>query len=133
MNLSTFSFFAQDGDAAGVVGLIFFVLYMAVIVLIIASMWKLFAKAGKPGWASIIPIYNSIVMLEIVGRPIWWIVLLIIPCTAPFVAIIVMIDLAKSFGKDTLFGVGLVLLGFIFLPMLAFGSAEYQGPSAEEA
>ncbi|HNR38904.1 MAG TPA: DUF5684 domain-containing protein, partial [Acidobacteriota bacterium] len=61
-------------------GCVFFVIYAAIIILFNASLWKIFVKAGKPGWAAIVPIYNIIVLLEVVGRPLWWIVLLIIPC-----------------------------------------------------
>ncbi|HRG16690.1 MAG TPA: DUF5684 domain-containing protein, partial [Pseudomonadota bacterium] len=76
------------------------------------------------------PIYNIIVLLQIVGRPVWWIVLMIIPIVSIVVAIIVSIDMAKSFGKGTGFGIGLALLGFIFYPILGFGDAKYQGPAA---
>ncbi len=88
--------------------------------------WKIFTKAGKPGWAVIIPIYNIIVMLEIVNRPIWWIILYLIPGVNAIVGIIVMIDLAKSFGKSVGFAVGMIFLGIIFFPILAFGDAQYQ-------
>jgi hypothetical protein len=71
-------------------------------------------------------------MLDIVGRPLWWIVLFLIPLVSLVVAIIVAIDMAKSFGKDTLFGLGLAFLGFIFYPMLGFGDATYQGPAAKK-
>lgn len=118
----------STGAAVGIVGL----LYLTVIVLMIASMWKVFVKAGKPGWAAIIPIYNIIILLEIVGRPIWWIVLLLIPLVNIVAAIIVMIDLSKSFGKGTGFAIGLLFLGFIFFPILAFGDAIYQGPQATD-
>ena len=67
-----------DLDAAApLVGLFFFI-YFALIILVIVSMWKIFAKAGKPGWAAIIPIYNIIVLFEIIGKPAWWVVLLIV-------------------------------------------------------
>ncbi|PYQ41471.1 MAG: signal peptidase I [Acidobacteria bacterium] len=108
----------------------FFLVWLAVIVLIFVSLWKIFEKAGKPGWAGIVPIYNAIVLLEIVGRPIWWFVLLLVPCVGIVVGIILCIDLAKSFGKDAGYGIGLALLGFIFFPMLAFGDARYVGPAA---
>lgn len=124
---------AADGTAAAVAGVVFFVVILvelAIAILILAGMWKMFVKAGKPGWAAIIPIYNMIVILEIVGRPIWWILLLLIPCVNIVVSIIVFIDLAKSFGKDALFGILLWLFGFIFIPVLGFGSAKYQGPAA---
>lgn len=120
------------GAAAGVVGTVVLLIELAIAVLVIVAMWKIFAKAGKPGWAAIIPIYNLIVILEICGRPIWWILLLLIPCVNIIVSLIVLIDLAKSFGKAELFGVGLWLLGFIFFPILGFGDARYQGPAAAQ-
>jgi Family of unknown function (DUF5684) len=114
------------GAVFGVIGLI----YLAVLVLMVVSLWVIFTKAGQPGWAAIIPIYNVVVLLQIVGRPIWWIVLLFIPLVGAVIGILLAVDLAKSFGKGAGFGIGLVLLGFIFAPMLAFGDARYQGPSA---
>ena len=101
--------------------------------IIIISVWVIFTKAGKPGWASIIPIYSSIVMLEIVGKPMIWILWLLIPCTAPIFAIWTVNLLMKSFGKSEGYTVGVIFLPFIFLPMLAFGSSKYLGPSAAEA
>jgi hypothetical protein len=109
---------------------IVWIIYLAVLVLFIASLWRLFTKAGKPGWAAIIPIYNFIVLLEIVGRPLWWIILLLIPFVNIIVLILLYIDLAKSFGKDTVWGCLIFLLPFIFLPILAFSDAQYTGPAA---
>lgn len=117
----------DDGSGGGIVALLIQLVIMA---FFIAVGWKIFVKAGKPGWASIIPIYSAVVMLEIVGRPIWWIVLFFIPLVNFVVAILLCIDLAKSFGKGAGFGIGIALLGFIFAPILAFGDAEYQGPAA---
>jgi uncharacterized protein DUF5684 len=97
---------------------------------LIVAMWKVFTKAGQPGWASIIPIYNLYVWCKIVGRPWWWILLMLIPFVNFIIAIILCIDMAKSFGKGAGFGIGLALLGIIFLPILGFGSAQYQGPAA---
>src|SRR4051812_21646288 len=102
------------GLMAALFGGAFFLVWLAVIVLVFVSLWKLFEKAGKPGWAGIVPIYNAIVLLEIVGRPLWWIVLLMVPCVNFVIAILVCIDLAKAFGKDALYGIGLALLGFVF-------------------
>lgn len=104
---------------------------LAIWVLLIASMWMTFAKAGKPGWAAIVPIYNLWVLLEIVGRPGWWLILMLIPFVNFIILIIVCIDLAKSFGKGAGFGIGLLLLGFIFFPILGFGSDTYVGPAAK--
>lgn len=106
---------------------VFFVLiYFAVIILLIASFWRVYEKAGHPGWASLIPFYNIYIMLKIAGKPGWWLLLLFIPIVNIIVLIIVNIEIAKAFGKDTGYGVGLAILGFIFYPMLAFGDAQYQ-------
>lgn len=110
----------------------FLILMLAFVVLIIASLWVVFTKAGKPGWACLVPIYNIWVMLEIVGRPWWFLLLMLIPLVSFIVHIVVSIDMAKSFGKDTGFGIGLALLGFVFYPMLAFGDAQYKGPSVTQ-
>jgi hypothetical protein len=100
---------------------------------LIVAMWKVFTKAGQPGWASIIPVYNLYVWCKIVGRPWWWILLMLIPFVNFIIAIILCIDMAKSFGKGAGFGIGLALLGIIFLPILGFGSAQYQGPAVTAA
>jgi hypothetical protein len=104
------------------------VLYLGVVVLMIASGWKLFVKAGKPGWAAIVPIYNVIVTLQIVNRPVWWILLMLIPGVNLVVGIILIVDLAKCFGKDALYAACLILLSVVFYPMLAFGQAPYTQP-----
>jgi Family of unknown function (DUF5684) len=103
---------------------------LLIALLVIVAMWKVFTKAGRPGWAAIIPIYNIYVWCKIVGRPGWWVILMLIPFVNIIVGIVVCIDMAKSFGKGAGFGIGIALLGFIFLPILGFGSAQYQGPSA---
>jgi Family of unknown function (DUF5684) len=103
------------------------ILFLAIFVAIIAGLWRVFTKAGKPGWASIIPIYNLIVMLQIAGKPLWWFVLFLIPIVNLVAAILVGIAIAKKFGKSDAFGIGLGLLGFIFYPILGFGDAQYQG------
>ena len=108
-------------------GVLFSMIFLAAMVFLIASFWKVFTKAGQPGWASIIPIYNAIVWLRIAGRPGWWIILLLIPIVGFVIAIVVSIDFAKKFGKGAGFAMGLVFLGFIFYPILAWGSAQYSG------
>ncbi len=130
MLLDSTTLLAQvEGDAggAGAAGGIILFVYLVIAVLAIAGIWKTFAKAGKPGWAAIIPIYNVIVLLEIAGRPLWWIILFFIPFVNIIVPFIVMIDIAAKFGKGAGFGIGLALLGFIFFPILGFGDARYQG------
>jgi hypothetical protein len=109
------------------IGLI--IIYVAILGLVLASMWAIFAKAGKPGWAALIPIYNLIVLLEIVGKPWWWLLLMVIPLVNVVFAVWTYNLLSKSFGKSEGFTAGLILLSFIFLPILAFGDARYQGPA----
>ena len=113
----------------GVIGII---LYLAVIIVVIAGIWKAFEKAGQPGWAAIVPIYNIYIMTVIAKRPAWWLVLFLIPIANIIALFIINIDIAKNFGKDTGFGIGLALLGFIFWPMLGFGNAEYIGADMDE-
>ncbi|MDQ0636451.1 hypothetical protein QF042_000016 [Pedobacter sp. W3I1] len=124
--------YESSGIAAGI-GLVGGIIYLAVIVIAIVGMWKAFEKAGKPGWAAIIPIYNLIILLEIVGKPMIWILWLIIPCVNIVFAIWLYNLVSKSFGKSEGFTVGLIILPFIFWPILGFGDAKYLGPSAAEA
>jgi len=109
------------------VGVIFGLLFA---VLMIVALWKVFTKAGQPGWACLIPIYNIYVLCKIVGRPGWWVILMLIPFVNFIIAIILCIDLAKSFGNGVGFGLGLAFLGIIFFPILGFGSSQYVGPVA---
>lgn len=112
--------------AAGGIATAILVVYAALVLLMIISMWKIFTKAGEPGWAAIVPIYNFIVLLKIAGKPVWWFVLMLIPFVNIVIAIMVCISLAHNFGKSTGYGLGLAFLGIIFGPMLAFGDARYQ-------
>jgi hypothetical protein len=109
---------------------LFSFLPLVLAVLAIAGYWMVFQKADRPGWAAIIPIYNFYVMCKIAGRPGWWWVLLFIPIVNIVIAIIVAIDLAKSFSRSAGFGWGLAFLSFIFAPILGFGEDQYAGPAA---
>ena len=125
----------QNDNGAGAVAALFgsamMLVWLAVIVIVIAGGWKVFAKAGEPGWAIIIPFFNIYTMLKIVGRPAWWLVLYLIPIVNIVIALIVAIDMAKSFGQSAAFGIVLLFLlaGIGFL-ILGFGSAKYLGPAA---
>ncbi len=114
-----------------VAGILFGLIYLAVLILAVAGMWKTFEKAGEPGWAAIVPFYNIYTMLKIAGKPWWWLFLFLIPLVNMIVAVIAMIDFAKKFGKDVGFAIGLALLGFIFFPILGFGDAKYLGGKSE--
>lgn len=120
----------SGGGAGGaIVGLLILVIELGIAAAMIAGLWKLFVKAGQPGWAAIVPIYNTYVMTQIVGRPILWFILTFIPCVNFVAMVLIMIDLAKSFGKSTGYAIGMILLPFVFIPMLGFGDAQYSGPS----
>lgn len=131
MKLMPFMMVAQTGsDGGGILGAFGGLFGLAITILIIAGIWKVFTKAGEPGWASIIPIYNVFVLLKIVGRPAWWLILFLIPFVNFVIWIVVSVDVAKSFGKGIGFAIGLMVLPMFFYPALGFGSATYQGPSA---
>ena len=102
-----------------------FLLMLAILVLVIASFWVVFTKASQPGWASIVPIYNVIVLLKIANKPLWWVLLWLIPLVNIVIGILVSIAVAKNFGKTAGFGIGLTFLPFIFYPVLAWGDAQY--------
>lgn len=112
--------------AAAAMAMVILLVELVLVILMIVGMWKVFTKAGKPGWAAIIPIYNAIVLLEIAGKPIWWIILFLIPCVNLIIAILVSMGVAKNFGKSEAYGVGLALLPFIFYPLLGFSDAKYR-------
>ena len=105
--------------------LLLILIYLAIFALIIVSMWKVFTKAQKPGWACIVPIYNYIVMLEIAKKPVWWIALFLIPIANIVFMIMTMNAIAKNFGKNEGFTVGLIFLPFVFWPILGLGDARY--------
>src|SRR5262245_55903923 len=93
------------------------VIYLVFMAIVIAGMWKAFVKAGQPGWATLVPIYNIYVLTQIGKKPIsWFLLILLVPCVNIVMLIMLMIEIAKQFGKGVGFGWGLVLLGFIFWP-----------------
>lgn len=117
----------QDASAflAGAMLIPVFIM-LAFSVVMLVAMWKLFSKAGQPGWAVIVPIYNLVVFAKIIKKPSWWI-LFLIPFVNMIFGILACFELAKVFGKDSGYGVGLLLLGVVFYPLLAFGDARYVG------
>ena len=114
-------------------GIGFMVIILALVIFMIAAMWKIFEKAGEEGWQAIIPIYNMYVLLKIVGKPGWWLILMLIPIVNYVFVIWTYNMLSKSFGKDEGFTVGLVLLAPVFVPILGFGPAQYLGPFGDKA
>jgi hypothetical protein len=105
-----------------------FLLFAAVIIFYIVAYWRVYEKAGEPGWGAIVPFYNIYLLCRIAGRPGWWLILYFIPLVNVVIALIVWLDLAKAFSRSAGFGFGLWLLGFIFVPILGFGPAQYTKP-----
>jgi len=110
----------------------YLVIVIPIVLIAIVAIWRIFTKAGQPGWAVLIPFYNLYIYSQVVKRPGWWMLLYfasIIPVVGSlavlFVSIIDSLRLAKLFGKSSGFGVGIILLGVVFLPILAFGDADY--------
>lgn len=124
---------AQQGampklNAAGAgASLTVLLLVLGLILLVIVSMWVVFAKAGEAGWKSLIPIYNMYILLLISGKPGWWLLLLFIPLVGSIFHLLAMLSLAERFGRGVLFGIGLFFLPMFFFPLLAFGGAQYEG------
>lgn len=106
---------------------IYSLLVLALAVLLLVGMWKLFVKAGEHGWASIVPIYNCYVLFKIAMGNGWLFLLTLIPVVGVIVGYVAFFKLAKVFGKGTGFGIGMILLTPIFMLILAFGKAEYKG------
>ena len=123
----------MDDSSSIIMMVVLGLIVLAVVVFMIAAMWKIFEKAGQPGWAAIVPIYNMVVLLQIVGKPGWWVILMLIPFVNYVFIVWTYNMLSKSFGKDEGFTVGLVLLGIVFVPILGFGSAVYLGPYGDKA
>jgi hypothetical protein len=100
---------------------------LAACLMIIVGHWIIFQKAGQAGWKCLIPFYNMYVLMEISGKPGWWMFLLFVPLVGIVILLFALLSLAKKFGRSELFGVGLLLLPMIFYPVLAFGGSEYEG------
>lgn len=103
-------------------------LFMSLIAFaLIGGLWKLFEKAGEPGWAALVPIYNGVVLLKIAGKPAWWLVLFFIPLVNLIATFMVAVAVSERFGKGTGFALGLVLVPYVFYPILGFGKSQYTG------
>ncbi|MEM1415570.1 MAG: DUF5684 domain-containing protein [Myxococcota bacterium] len=112
----------------GLIFLLFSLGMLAMMVLCIAGIWRVFAKAGEPGWACLVPIWNLIVLVRIAGVPGWYVVLLFFPLVNIVGSVLIGIGVAKAFGQSEAYGVGLAFLAPIFYPLLGFGPNEYIGP-----
>ncbi|QLC33412.1 signal peptidase I [Halarchaeum sp. CBA1220] len=117
----------QQGGGGG--SSVLFLVWLVLVLVSIAGIWKTFEKAGEPGWAAIIPIYNTYVMLKIGGNAWWWLLLFLVPIVNIYAAYRLSKGIAEAFGQGLGFTLGLWFLGFVFFPILGFGDYRYQGPS----
>ncbi|MCU6745704.1 MULTISPECIES: DUF5684 domain-containing protein [Suilimivivens] len=122
------SYDAAYAAAASGVSAVYVILSLAISVLTLVAMWKLFVKAGKAGWKCLIPFYNTYCLYDIAWGNGWLFLLMFVPCVNVVVGIMMLFKLAKAFGQGTGFGFGLLFLNTIFILILGFGSAEYVGP-----
>ncbi len=136
-----------SAEGLGVLFAIYMIFIIAIYVVAVIGLWKMYVKAGRPGWAAIIPVYNWWVWVEIIGRPRWWfwaflayiflswipIVNFILGIAVFVLFLLACLDMAKCFGKGTGYGIGLWLLSMVFMPILGFGDAQYVGPVAAGA
>lgn len=114
------------GAEAALVALPMMIIGIVVGLFMLICQWKIFEKAGKPGWAAIIPIYNVIVFLQVAGKPEWWIILFIVPVANVIIGIVTIVALAEKFGQGAGFAIGMLFLPIIFYPLLAFGDYQYR-------
>jgi len=119
---------AAGGAAGGAAGAFFLLVILAIAVGVVAGMWKVFEKAGQPGWGALIPIYNAYLLVKVAGRPGWWLILYVVPVLSLIPAVIIPFDVAKNFERGTLFAIGLMFLPFIFYPYLGWSDARYNPP-----
>ena len=117
----------SDSSGSGGVIAIAAIFSLVFIAIYVVALWKIFEKMGQPGWYGIIPIFNFCVIAKLAGKDWWWGLLIIVPCIGWIFQIILLNELSKLFGKTVLYTVGLIFLPFIFLLILAFGSARYEG------
>ncbi len=105
-------------------------LNLAIITFMIVAQWKLFVKAGEPGWAAIVPIYNAVLLMKIAGKPGWWVILMFVPIANLIVVVMMDIGLARNFGRSDGFAIGLIFFPYIFLAILGFGDSKYSPVAA---
>lgn len=118
----------QGNGGGGIVGIIVLLIQLAFFVGTVAGGWKMLEKADEPGWGIIIPIYNIYLLAKIGGNPWWYVLLMVIPVVNLVISVKIFIDVAKSFGKGLGYGLAMWFLTPVFLILLGFGDAQYQGP-----
>jgi hypothetical protein len=126
---TTYNYHTTAPTVSPVVGLV----DLAIAVLLIVAWWKIFAKAGKPGWAAVVPFYNYFVGFEVAGMSGWWVLSFLFFPLLIVMGIIALVKIAQNFGKGVGFILGLIFLNPIFVCILAFGDATYKGPPPIQA
>ena len=116
---------SASSAGGGIAGLLFSVIELGIFIVLIAAFWRIFTKAGQPGWMSLIPILNIYILLKIAGKPGWWLILMLIPIVNIVIWILTALAVAENFGKSGGFVIGMVLVPIVFYPILAFGDAQY--------
>ncbi|MBD5475216.1 MAG: signal peptidase I [Lachnospiraceae bacterium] len=121
----------NDATAAALAAgsIVYMLVVLAIAIVVLVGLWKVFEKAGKPGWGAIVPLYNLYCLFEMTFGTGWLFLLIFVPCVGAIMTIIMWIKLAMAFDKGVGFGIGILFLPFIFVPMLGFGDAQYVGPS----
>ena len=114
--------------AALTLAIIFYVLAIVLAVILYVAQWKMFEKAGVKGWKAIVPLYNYYTQFRIAGESGWWVIGLLIPIINIYAVVLMILGIAKSFKKGTLFAVlGLLLFSPIGYLILGFGKSSYSG------
>lgn len=126
--VTTTKSYTTTSDVSSGTMMVVWILFLVLAVIMIASMWRIFTKAGRPGWAAIVPLYNTLQLIWTTGKPWWWILLLCIPFVNIIIMIVLYYNLAKAFGKGVGYTLLLILLPIIGFPMLAWGDATYRLP-----
>ena len=130
-NYEEMVYMTSNNSTLSILGVLIIVFSLILSIIMIISYWKILKKAGKPGWSILVPIYNIIVLIQISGLSMIYLLLLFIPIVQLYAYFKIMIEIAKKFNKSSGFGVGLSLLPVIFLPLLAFSDSTYNQQTSE--
>lgn len=117
----------MENSGGGALAVVLFLGMAVVFIVCIVGIWKMFTKAGQPGWGSLIPFYNVYLLLKIAEKPGWWFVLFCIPFVNLYALVVVSINIAKAFGKGIGFAIGLIILNVPLYAFLGFSKAQYVG------
>jgi hypothetical protein len=121
---------SRSDSGSAIVPIVFIAAMFLASFILVAGYWRLLTKAGKPGWAILVPIYNAIVMQQISGKPLWWLLLYLVPGVNIVIAVICIFALAENFGKGRGYALGMLFLPWVFVPMLAFSDAQFVGTTS---